>query len=265
MAAYQAPAAPTTQVDPTDVMAKRVGAFLIDLMIVIAAFLVPFLALAETESNTGLDSDLKLEFIGDNFVILSGDFGAVLETWEFWVVILVGVAAGIVIHWIVAGLKGVTPGKLAVGIIVVDEQGQIPGVPKAIIRNLLYVVDALPYLVPYIVGLVVALTTTGHRRVGDIAAKTYVVDRPWAGYPVPVAQATPYAEAYGAPTATQQPVSQQPAAQQPAVQQPAVQQPAVQQSAAQWDPQRNAWVQWDPTQQGWLQWSDAEQRWGPLS
>ncbi len=253
MTAYQAPAAPAapaTQIDPTDVMDKRVGAFFIDLAIVLAAFLVPFIALGESVEVAGLDADPEIKFEGGQVGVFSGDNVFVFDTWEFWLIVLLGFGTGIVIHWIVAGVKGVTPGKLAVGIVVVDEQGQIPGVPKAIIRNLLYVVDAAPYFVPYLVGLVVALTQKGHRRVGDMAAKTYVVDRTWAGYPVPVAKAAAYGEAYDTPAAAQPPVSQQ---------------PVSQQSAAQWDPQRNAWVQWDATQQVWMQWSDDEQRWGPLS
>ena len=230
-----APVAPAAQIDPTNVMGKRIGAFFIDLVIVCAAFFVPFIALAESIEVPGMDADPEIEFRGGQVGIISGDNVFIFDTWEFWAVVVVGFGTGIVIHWIIAGLKGVTPGKLAVGIIVVDEAGQVPGVPKAILRNLMYVVDAAPYFVPYLVGLIVALASKGHRRVGDMVARTYVVDRAWAGYPVPVAPASGPAPPPAAP------------------------------AAAQWDPRRDAWVQWDPAQQQWLQWSEDDQRWGPLS
>ena len=53
------------------------------------------------------------------------------------------------------------------------------------LRTVLWVVDAPPYCVP-LVGFITGVTTVGHRRVGDMVAKTYVVGRRDAGEPVVV-------------------------------------------------------------------------------
>src|SRR3546814_18146228 len=68
---------------------------------------------------------------------------------------------------------------------VVGEDGRAPGLGKALLRWVLWVLDGFPYVLP-LVGGIVALTTVGHRRVGDMAAKTFVVDRGAMGSPIVV-------------------------------------------------------------------------------
>jgi hypothetical protein len=80
------------------------------------------------------------------------------------------------------GRRGVTPGKLLVGLRVIDEAGQPPGPGRAFGRSILWVVDGAPWIIP-LVGAITGLTTPGHRRVGDMAAKTFVVARRDAGSP----------------------------------------------------------------------------------
>ena len=46
---------------------------------------------------------------------------------------------------------------------------------KIAIRTLLRVVDGFPWILPYLVGTVVAGTSSKHQRIGDMAAKTLVV------------------------------------------------------------------------------------------
>ena len=81
------------------------------------------------------------------------------------------------------GLAGGSPGKLLTGLRVVDEQGRRAGIGRSLVRTLLWVVDGAPWIVP-LVGFIVGLTATGHRRVGDMAAKTYVVARSDVGAPI---------------------------------------------------------------------------------
>ena len=73
------------------------------------------------------------------------------------------------------GLFGGTIGKLILGLRVVNAKGQTPGIGAALVRNLLRIVDALPFL--YIVGIIAVLGSEKKQRIGDRAAGTYVVSR----------------------------------------------------------------------------------------
>ena len=68
---------------------------------------------------------------------------------------------------------GVTPGKALVGLRVVSADGGVLSGRALVVRNLLRVVDALPF--PYGIGLVRAVTSARGQRLGDIAAGTVVV------------------------------------------------------------------------------------------
>jgi uncharacterized RDD family membrane protein YckC len=68
---------------------------------------------------------------------------------------------------------GRTPGKRALGIRVVRDDGSRVGLTDSLIRNFLRIVDALPG--SYAVGMVSILTTRKHKRLGDIVAGTVVV------------------------------------------------------------------------------------------
>ncbi len=69
--------------------------------------------------------------------------------------------------------SGQTPGKRAMGLRVVQEDGTPVGWSASILRNFLRVVDFLPFL--YAVGLMSMLIDHSFRRVGDLAAGTLVV------------------------------------------------------------------------------------------
>lgn len=70
---------------------------------------------------------------------------------------------------------GATPGKRAMGICVVHDDGTPVGWPASVIRNLLRYVDFLPFL--YGFGLVSMLLRPDFKRLGDLAAGTCVVYR----------------------------------------------------------------------------------------
>ena len=79
-------------------------------------------------------------------------------------------------YWIVCErLWGRTLGKRLFGIRVVGADGGNPTWGQAIGRNLLRLVDAFPYVLPYLVGFVAAMTNGERQRVGDKAAGTRVV------------------------------------------------------------------------------------------
>ena len=68
---------------------------------------------------------------------------------------------------------GKTLGKFAVGTRVVDEDGDQITIVQALIRNLLRFIDGIAF---YVVGLVIVAFDGENRRLGDMAAKTRVVN-----------------------------------------------------------------------------------------
>ena len=68
---------------------------------------------------------------------------------------------------------GQTPGKQALGLRVVDDDGTPVGWSSSILRNLLLAADVLPGT--YLAGLLSMLASRDFRRLGDLAAGTLVV------------------------------------------------------------------------------------------
>ena len=204
--------------EPTKVVGQRVGAILIDSLILFAFNTVIFFLMAQTEEDIvrGLgqgDIELttstyfNLELGDDTYSLVGGDFG-------IWLLIttIVGVA-----YWmILPGLKGWTVGKLATGIRVVKDDGTCPaGIGKNVVRQLLWIADYFPYFIPYLTGFIVALTHKRNKRVGDIVAGTLVIRADAVGTPL-AAAAGPGAVAAPAPAfpagGAAQPAAAQPAA-----------------------------------------------------
>jgi hypothetical protein len=153
------------------------------------------------------------------------------------------------------------------GIRTVRDDGRPPGLLKALVRWLLWIVDGFPYVLP-LVGFITALTTVGHRRVGDMAAGTYVVRSSAAGSPVVVPGLTapppPAGYAPGVPWATTTPpppaASWGAAPPGPGTPVPGPAAPAAP-PGPQWDEARGTYIQWDPAQGAWLQWDEGPRTW----
>lgn len=71
------------------------------------------------------------------------------------------------------GLFGATLGKYLLGLRVVQPDGANPGLGKSTLRNMLRLVDGLPFL--SILGVVLILTSSERTRVGDRVAGTRVI------------------------------------------------------------------------------------------
>lgn len=71
------------------------------------------------------------------------------------------------------GNYGQTIGKMALGIVVVTDDGEPIDYREAAIRTVLRIVDVLPFL--YLVGIVVIFLTDRNQRLGDLVADTVVV------------------------------------------------------------------------------------------
>src|SRR5262249_2399878 len=87
------------------------------------------------------------------------------------------IAAFVVVYGYLAAFEalwaGQTPGKRVVGIRVIALSGQPITTFDALVRNLLRIVDWLPFL--YAVGVLSIFFTSRHQRLGDIVAGTVVV------------------------------------------------------------------------------------------
>ena len=75
--------------------------------------------------------------------------------------------------WFETSWNGQTPGKRALGLAVLNDDGTPVRWPAALTRNLLRAVDFLPLL--YGIGLITMLANRDFKRLGDLAAGTVVV------------------------------------------------------------------------------------------
>jgi uncharacterized RDD family membrane protein YckC len=173
---------------PTQVVGRRSVAFIIDLIIISVIDAVAWYALTK---NVGSGS-----CIGGG-VTINGHCRGFTASGNRSVWLLIEALAGIGIFWIMQGLTGKTPGKAMLGIQVVNAEGQPPGVGRAALRSILYIVDGFPIYVLPLVGFITALSTERNQRVGDMVASTFVVDKNFAGSPA--GQVGPGAGQFGAP------------------------------------------------------------------
>ena len=160
--------------DPTNVVGRRVGAFIIDLILLSIVNFAVFFAMAEKVSDILRKGDVDLDTtLYGNVTIGDDEYALYGGRWVAYVLIMLGVWF---LYWVVLqGTTGWTPGKRLVGIRTVDENGQYPGLLKAFVRQIVWIVDAFPWFIPYLTGFILALTTKGHRRLGDMLAKTFVI------------------------------------------------------------------------------------------
>ena len=74
------------------------------------------------------------------------------------------------------GVKGVTLGKWLLGIKVVNEDLRNISMGDSVKRNVLRIVDAFPFFVPYLLGVIVMRRGEKCQRVGDLVARTVVIN-----------------------------------------------------------------------------------------
>jgi hypothetical protein len=270
-------ALPQPAVDPTAVSLRRAIATVLDAALVLVPAILLLTASFEYLETDTLDRDPEqfcedyMDDVGDVCLDLDDVDGRVYfaeqiesdSSLVFW-------GGGFALLVVLQGLTGWTPGKLLTGIRTVAEDGRRPGLVKAFLRWIMWVVDGFPYIFP-LLGGILALTTQGHRRVGDMVAKTFVVrasaagapvvvpgmDVPaapgvsWTSQPVPVTPTeAPGAEAWAAPGASEALA--------------ATTTQGGDRPGPQWDPARGTYIQWDPIQRTWLQWDETARRWSPI-
>jgi len=73
------------------------------------------------------------------------------------------------------GAYGQTVGKMAVKIKVVREDGTKIDYTDAVVRNVLRLIDLIPYFIPYLLGAILIWSSDKQQRLGDRVAHTVVV------------------------------------------------------------------------------------------
>ena len=153
---------------------------------------------------------------------------------------------------VLQGLTGASIGKFLLGLRTVKEDGTRAGIGWNLLRQIVGVVDGFCC---GIVGLAVANSSKGHRRIGDMAASTYVVQKSAMGAPIQVPGVAPTAYA---------PVPAGAAWGQPAPGWGAPAGPAPSADGPTWDVARNAYIQYDREVGAWVQWDDHVKAWRPI-
>lgn len=181
--------------DPTDIVGKRIGAWVIDLIIYLVIGTALSLAIggSASENRTGFDTKAEAQAFCDRqkdqdtglcFVTEEGDGDFQATTFDLGASTL-WFPVHFIAYAVIQGLTGGSLGKLAVGLRVVTADGRRCGIGRSLLRTVLWVVDAVTCGLP-ILGGILLLSTKGHRRVGDMAAKTFVVPKEQEGRPVSV-------------------------------------------------------------------------------
>lgn len=92
-----------------------------------------------------------------------------------WVGGLISLLVFFLYFILLEGAYGQTVGKMAVKIKVVREDGIKIDYADATVRNILRVIDLIPYFIPYLLGAILIWSSDKKQRVGDRAAHTVVV------------------------------------------------------------------------------------------
>ena len=197
---------PTMVVDPTAIQGRRIAAWSIDLAIFLA-LVAGLLAVtggvswtthqfANARQATAFcrpyeGSTTKVcSHVDDQAVLLNVKGSA--DWVSVWFVYFIA-------YCIIGGVTGSSIGKFALGLRVVDADGNLSGFRASFVRTVLWLVDAITCGIP-IVGGSLMVSNNGHRRVGDMAAGTFVVPKAFVGSPI-VLPPRPgsYEYAYGYP------------------------------------------------------------------
>ena len=140
-------AAPVQQVTE-NLTGKRIVAGIIDVVILAVLFVIMSMLFGDADSE------------GSSFS-LNLDGGPALLYFLLVMAYYIGLE----------GTSGQTLGKKAMGLRVVALDGALTW-GKVVVRNLLRIVDGLPFL--YLVGVISIAVSKKHQRIGDMAAQTVV-------------------------------------------------------------------------------------------
>jgi uncharacterized RDD family membrane protein YckC len=183
------------QGDPTEVLGRRVVAYIID-FILFAGILIAVMVATRDHSYTGAPAGACRTLRDGGFSGVCAQFGHRVYTWKGGHAAfgyLLAAFLGLLNLVLLQGITGASVGKQIMGLRVVNAQGAPCGIGRAFVRTLLLIVDNF---FCFLVGLLVAALTHPHRRVGDMVAGTYVVALADVGRPAEAPPQQPYPYAY---------------------------------------------------------------------
>jgi uncharacterized RDD family membrane protein YckC len=257
--------------DPTAVVGRRTGAWFIDVVLCGLAGTVAALLLADAYSLDRPSNGVKAEWVDGDLAIFVRDTVVVLTGSELAITAGCLTLAALLITVVVPGWRGWSPGGLAADVRLVNRQGEPPGVIRALVRNICWIIDGLP-IIP-LVGYITARRTFRHQRIGDLVAKTYVVDKRAMGRPVGappprwdepldvVVRPAPEPEPIARPEPEPEPVrATESETEQP--EQPAQPPSGVPLDQPIWDRRHKRYVLWHSKRRGWMEHVDDE--WRPI-
>jgi serine/threonine protein kinase/uncharacterized RDD family membrane protein YckC len=168
-------------VDPSLVLRRRAVALIVDAVVVLVLIVAWYLAviyatytqLPEAEASREQPCQAAGD-IADCFVTPGDD--VYVSRNPNPLMSLTYVAPTVFVFVVLQGRTGYTPGKYLRGLRVVGADRRPPGMRRALVRTLLWVVDGFPWFVP-LLGLLVAGRRRDRRRIGDLVAGTWVIDR----------------------------------------------------------------------------------------
>ena len=179
--------------DPTQVVGRRVVAYVVDGLIALIAVMFA-LALVHHDHYLRVPKDAcpilnaqspAPDAASGTICVVVGDQAFVWTRGAFRTAVGAGAFVGMLDLVVVQAITGASIGKLLLGLRVVDDLGRRASLGRVLVRWLLLIVDGGIFLI----GLVTALSTRSHRRVGDFVAGTYVVAAESAGRPIGVVSA----------------------------------------------------------------------------
>jgi uncharacterized RDD family membrane protein YckC len=187
--------------DPTAQMGKRTGAWLIDFVfasiLAVATFSFAVEGYSDISGNlcdqTGpADQPEELvceqELLGQQGWAIydeASDTSLFFESANLWMPVVAFIGYGVVSFVLVEGIAGASLGKLITGLRVVTVEGRRAGLGRSAVRFALWLIDGIPCCIP-LVAPIAGYSTKGHRRVGDLAAGTFVVDKRFEGQPLSI-------------------------------------------------------------------------------
>lgn len=167
--------------DPTDVLGRRIAAFLIDYGIAVVIFAV--LVLGQATTQDFLSADRATSYCdrinnGTQHICIPVNSSAYVYTeGDLLLATLLPLGYLFLNAALLTGATGYSLGKGVVGLRVVrQEDGRLCGIGRAMSRWIMWIADGQPCGLP-LVGFIVGTVSRGHRRVGDMVARTLVVDR----------------------------------------------------------------------------------------
>ena len=194
---------PSTAVDPTNVMGRRIAAWFIDIVPTFVAIILGYIVFIGAATKiTGVPTDYcTFEPRATNTACIQVGNTAYIGTRDdvraaFTVGGLVYLIGALNL-FVVQGLTGATVGKHMLGLRVVRADGSVAGFGANAGRTLLLIVDQFFCA---LVGLITALVTHPHRRVGDMAAGTFVVGKEAVGTPIGSQTGTAYPQSWAPPS-----------------------------------------------------------------